>query len=344
MADAAPARRAKATVRDIAAATGVSIATVSRVLNDHANVAPATRDLVQRTVERLGAQAGAESDPEAPGAVYLRCPYTLTDYFGLIVSSIAESLEPHQRTLILDAGENSQAASVLPTLAGRGGVAGAIMILPPEPDEQLVALRAQGFPFVVVDPRGEVPRDIAAVSAAHLAGARSATHHLLAAGHRRIGVIAGPEEWLAARDRLAGHTSALADAGILPDRELVRFVEPTVRLGHWAAGELLDLPSAPTALVCFNDKTAIGAMAAAADRGLRVPADLSVTGFDDIDLAQAASPMLTTVRQPLAEMGRMAVSLLIRLIDRRPVDALHVELATELVVRGSTGPLPAGSM
>ena len=95
-------------------------------------------------------------------------------------------------------------------------------------------------------------------------------------------------------------------------------------------------------MVAFNDKTAIGAMAAAADRGLRVPRDLSVTGFDDIDLAQAASPMLTTVRQPLAEMGRMAVSLLIRLIDRRPVDALHVELATELVVRGSTGAVGVG--
>lgn len=342
MAEALPVRRAKATVRDIAAATGVSIATVSRVLNDHANVAPATRELVQRTVERLGAQArDTASEPEAQGAVYLRCPYTLTDYFGLIVSSIAESLEPHRRTLILDAGEISQAADVLPTLAGRAGVAGAIMILPPEDDDQLVALRAQGFPFVVVDPRSEVPRDIAAVSAAHLAGARSATHHLLAAGHRRIGVIAGPEEWLAARDRLAGHTSALADAGILPDRELIQFVEPTVRRGHRAADVLLGLPNPPTALVCFNDKTAIGAMAAAADRGLRVPADLSVTGFDDIDLAQAASPMLTTVRQPLAEMGRMAVSLLMRLIDRQPVDALHVELATELVVRGSTGAVPA---
>ena len=94
--------------------------------------------------------------------------------------------------------------------------------------------------------------------------------------------------------------------------------------------------------MCFNDKTAIGVMAAAAERGLRMPRDLSVTGFDDIDVAQAASPMLTTVRQPLAEMGRMAVSLLIRLIDRQPVEALHVELATELVVRGSTGPAPAG--
>ena len=96
----------------------------------------------------------------------------------------------------------------------------------------------------------------------------------------------------------------------------------------------------PTALIGFNDKTAVGALAAAAQRGLRVPKDLSIAGFDDIDLAQATSPALTTVRQPLAEMGRMAVSLLIRLLERHRLDALHVELATELIVRGSTGPVP----
>ena len=103
-------------------------------------------------------------------------------------------------------------------------------------------------------------------------------------------------------------------------------------------GELLARPVRPTALVCFNDKTAVGALAAAAERGLRVPDDLSVTGFDDIDLAQVTSPALSTVRQPLAEMGRMAVSLLIRLLDGHQVDALHIELATDLIVRGSTGP------
>lgn len=98
--------------------------------------------------------------------------------------------------------------------------------------------------------------------------------------------------------------------------------------------------SGPGDAVCFNDKTAVGALAAATQRGLRVPHDLSIAGFDDIDLAQATTPTLTTVRQPLQEMGRMAVSLLIRLLERHRLDALHVELATELVIRGSTGPAP----
>jgi len=327
------------TVRDIAAQTGVSIATVSRVLNGHANVAPETRALVRQAAEQLRGQQRPVN--AARGSVYLRCPYLLTDYFGLIVSSVAETLALHGRAVILDAGEASQRATVLPSLPSRPGTAGAIVILPPEPGEQLTALRASGFPFVVVDPRTPVPPDIAAVSAAHFAGSRSVTAHLTGLGHRRIGLIAGPHNWLAGQARLAGHASALAEAGILHPRELTRSGEPTAEFGYQAAAELLDRPDPrdrPTALACFNDKTAVGALAAAAARGLRVPADLSVTGFDDIDLAQATSPMLTTVRQPLAEMGRMAVSLLIRLLEGHQVEARHVELATDLVVRSSTGP------
>jgi LacI family transcriptional regulator len=330
----------RVTVRDIAAQTGVSIATVSRVLNGRDHVAPETRDLVRTAAEQLRARPPGAPGParSATGAVYLRCPYVLTDYFGLIVSAVAETLALHGRAVVLDAGTAAQQATVLPSLPARPGVAGAIVILPPEPGEQLAALRARGFPLVVVDPRTPVPRDIAAVSAAHFTGARSMTAHLVALGHQRIGVIAGPHNWLAGQARLAGHASALADAGVLHPAGLTRAGEPTAEFGYRAAGELLDRPVRPTALVCFNDKTAVGALAAAAERGLRVPGDLSVTGFDDIDLAQATSPALSTVRQPLAEMGRMAVSLLVRLLDGHQVDALHVELATELIVRGSTGP------
>ena len=332
----------RVTVRDIATETGVSIATVSRVLNDHPNVSPDTRELVRAAMQRRGplAPEARSGRARAAGAVYVRCPYVLTDYFGLIVSSIAETLELHGRQIVLNAGESTEHADVLRSLGGRPGISGAILLLPPETHEELIALRARRFPFVVVDPRTRLPRDIAAVSAAHFAGARAATEHLIKLGHRRIGVIGGPVEWLASEARLAGHTSALADAGVLPSRELVRSVHPTSDDGYVAAGELLALPDRPTALVAFNDKAAVGAMQAAAELGLRVPQDLSVTGFDDIDLARATLPMLTTVRQPLQEMGRMAVSLLMRILERHEHEALHIELATELVVRGSTGPVP----
>jgi LacI family transcriptional regulator len=337
--------RARATVRDVAAETGVSIATVSRVLNGQGNVAPHTRDLVTRAVARLGAHGprgrGAGPAGARPGAVYLRCPYVLTDYFGIIVSSIAETLGLHGRQVVLDCGEAAQHVPVLGGLPDRPGLAGAMVILPPESGDELVALRARGFPFVVIDPRTPPPRDIAAVSAAHFAGARNVTAHLTRLGHRRIGVIGGPSDWLASDARLAGHAAALADVGVLPTLELHRSDEPTVEYGYRAASELLDRPDRPTAIVGFNDKTAVGALRAAAERDIRVPDDLSVTGFDDIDLSRATRPMLTTVRQPLQEMGRMAVTVLLRLLDGHKVEALHVELATELVVRGSTGPVPA---
>jgi LacI family transcriptional regulator len=336
-------RPRRATVRQVAAETGLSIATVSRVLNGHPHVAPHTRELIQRAVDRLGPQApsprGAPARPSPP-AIFLRCPYPLTDYFGLIVSSIAETLELHGRHLILDAGQYAQRETVLPTLATRPGVGGAILILPPEPASQLEELRSAGLPFVIVDPRTPPPRDVPAVSAAHFAGARALTEHLLRLGHRRIGVLAGPQNWLAGKARLAGHTSALADIGMLADPSLVLSAEPTTRFGYRGATELFNVAEPPTAIVGFNDKVAVGALSAASERGLRVPADLSVTGFDDLDLAEATTPQLTTVRQPLEEMGRMAVGLMVRLLERHRIEALHVELATELVVRGSTGPVP----
>ncbi|WP_020524247.1 LacI family DNA-binding transcriptional regulator [Catelliglobosispora koreensis] len=331
----------RATVRDIAAETGLSIATVSRVLNGAANVAPQTRELVLQAVRRRGDRGPVRRGEQRPasGAVFVRCPYVLTDYFGLIVSSIAETIELHGRQMVLNAGEAAQTAVVLPALAARPDVAGAILILPPEPPQDLVRLRDQRFPFVVIDPRTPVPKDIVTVSAAHLAGARRLMSHLVELGHRRVGIIGGPREWLANDARMAGYIAPLADAGVLPTPELVRHVrEPNTANGFQAASELLDLPQRPTALVAFNDKMAVGALAAAAQRGLRVPQDLSVAGFDDIDMSQATSPLLTTVRQPLQEMGRMAVTMLMRLLERHTLEAVHVSLGTELVIRDSTAP------
>lgn len=328
----------RGTVRDIAAETGFSIATVSRVLNDHGNVAARTREAVLRAVERRQRPAVEET---GPGAVYVRCPYILTDYFGLIVSSIAETLKLHDMRVVLDAGEASQHVDALSELPDQPDIHAAILILPPEHGDRLVALARRGFPFVVVDPRTPPPPDIAAVSAAHFAGARAVTTHLVELGHRRIGMIAGPEDWLATDARGAGHHAALAAAGVLPAPHRVRHIEPTTERGRLAAGELLDHPEPPTAIVCFNDKIAVGALQAAREHGLTVPTDLSVAGFDDIDLSQAVFPALTTVRQPLQEMGRMAVTQLTRVLDGHQPEALHIELATSLVIRESTGPVPS---
>jgi LacI family transcriptional regulator len=327
------------TVREIAAETGVSIATVSRVLNGHQNVSADTRDRVRRAIERRGGPAtGPSGTNPSSGPIFVRCPYLLDDYFGAIVSSIAETLELHGRQLSLNAGNAAQGTSAFAGLADRPNVAGAILILPPESGADLVSLQANRMPLVVVDPRIAPPPDMAAVSAAHAAGARQLTRHLTDLGHRRIGVLGGPDEWLASDGRRAGHAAALTDVGVFPATELFRADQPTVEHGHRAALSLLDMADPPTAIVGFNDRMAVGALQAAADRGLRVPEDLSIAGFDDIEVSRVTQPALTTVHQPLEEMGRMAVSQVLRLIDGHAIHALHVELAVQLVVRGSTGP------
>jgi LacI family transcriptional regulator len=332
----------RVTVRAIAAETGLSIATVSRVLNGGGNVASGTRQRVRQVVERLGDRAPQArrraSAPATPPPVLVRCPYLLTDYFGHIVTSVAETLAQHGHTLLLDAGDAAVRSAVVRELPRRRDAYGAVLILPPEPRADLEALAARGYPLVVVDPRTAVPRGMVSISAAHFSGARAVTRHLTELGHRRIGVITGPPDWRSRDDRVGGHLAALAEAGVLGDPEMMRHGEPAARTGVWAGGELLDTRPRPSAVVCFNDKVAVGVMEAAAARGLRIPSDLSVTGFDDIDVSRATTPRLTTVRQPLQEMGRTAVTMLMRQLDGHAHEALSMELETRLVVRESTGP------
>lgn len=335
----------RVTVRAIAAETGLSIATVSRVLNGGDNVASETRQRVAQVVERLGDRAPEPRRRIQPRAarppVFVRCPYLLTDYFGHIVTSIAESLALHGQSMLLDAGDAVvKSAAVRDLPRRRRDACGAILILPPEPRAELEALVARGYPLVVVDPRTAGPSGMVSVSAAHFSGARAVTRHLIELGHRRIGVITGPPDWRTRDDRVGGHLAALAEAGMLGNPELMRDGEPATKTGVWAGGELLDLRPRPSAVACFNDKVAVGVLAAAAARGLRVPQDVSVVGFDDIDVSRAATPRLTTVRQPLQEMGRTAVTMLLRQLDGHAHEALSMELETRLVIRESTGPAP----
>jgi LacI family transcriptional regulator len=325
------------TVRDLAAHLGLSAATVSRALNGHGYVAEPTRRRVQEAFEQLGGRPRNRGQ----GLVFVRCPYELTDYFGPIISSVGETLRLHGCEMLLDAGGAGYHDKVLHRLPGRREIAGAVLV-PPEGTAEIEALRAAGTPFVVVDPRVRVPKDVLSVSASNFSGSLDATAHLVNLGHRRIGVISAGPILAAGEARMAGHASALARVGALVEPGLIRYGEPVAPTGLKLGGELLDLDPRPTAIVCFNDKVAVGVLDAAAARGLRVPEDLSVIGFDDIDVSRSTSPKLTTVRQPLQEMGRMAVTSLMRVLDGHEAEALHIELATELVVRNSTGPVPQG--
>jgi LacI family transcriptional regulator len=335
-------RRGRATIRDVAREAGVSVATVSRVLNGRPDVRAETRDAVLRAVRShnfsTNRSARALSGGKT-GLVGVTVPVVHAEYFGWILSAASEALYEHDMRAVLCPTQHEHEREV--TLLERvmhGTTDGAIIVLPEESNAELKALSRNGFPFVVVDPREELDQGIAAVSAAHGAGAKAATDHLLSLGHRRIGVVTGTRNLTATEERLNGYRTALAGAGVLPSAELVVDGDFRIDGGHRGASALLDLPEPPTAIFAMNDNMAVGVLQAARERGLSVPGDLSVVGFDDSERAALVTPALTTVRQPLEEMGRMAVSLLLRLIGKQRVEALRVELATRLVVRDSTGP------
>jgi LacI family transcriptional regulator len=259
-----------------------------------------------------------------------------------ILAGAAEALFERDLQIVLSptGHEHDREVSVLDRL--HSVTDGSLIILPEESSEELVRHLDLSYGFVVLDPLMPLDDRIPSVSAAHMSGADQAMRHLLELGHRRIAHITGPKGWVATEDRRRGYRAALASAGILPDPALEAEAIPEIDSGRDAATELLALPDRPTAIFAFNDNIAIGAIQAARARGLRVPEDLSVVGFDDVEHATIVTPALTTVRQPLAEMGRTAVSLLSRLMERQSFETLHVELATRLVVRDSTAPLGNG--
>lgn len=351
---AAPASRTaeRATIRDVASAAGVSIATVSRVLNGRPDVASDTRETVVRVVRelRFTTNRSARSLPHGrTQAVGITVPLIEAEYFSRMLGGAADVLYEHDLHIVLGPTLHlrERAVTLLSRLAN-GATDGAVLIMPELSSDELDALMHSGYPFVVVDPIATLHDGIPTVSATNAVGARAATEHLLSLGHRRIGVITGVPDWLASVERTNGYRAALAGAGIVPDPSLVAESDWAFAGGAAAAALLLDHPDPPTAIFAFNDNMAVGVVHAAKSRGLRIPEDLSVVGFDDQEHASTVVPALTTVRQPLGEMGRVAANLLIDLLGRRtqPLDraaeehrrddALRVELQTRLIVRNST--------
>lgn len=334
--------RTRVTIREIADLAGVSVATVSRVMNGRGDVAPETRELVQRTVREHGyttSRTARGLSAGRTGLIGATVPLVYPAYFSFILSGASEALYERDMRLVLcpTQHEHAREVSLLERMM-HGTTDGGLLILPQESSTELESLLLHGYNFVVVDPLQRLNERIPSVSAAHSAGATAALEHLLGLGHRRIAAITGPRGWIATEERLRGYHAALAAAGILPEPELVVDGNFEIELGVRAARRLLDLHEPPTAIFAFNDNMAIGAMRAARERGVRVPEELSVVGFDDVEAAEIVTPQLTTIRQPLAEMGRMAVSVLERLIEGQRVEALHVELRTQLVVRQTTAP------
>ena len=265
-------------------------------------------------------------------------PVVFDWYFAGILHGVADAVYEHRLQMMLWPTRHEHARELALLTELRAATDGAVLVLPEASSKELESVVADGFPLVVVDPLAALDGRVPTVSAANVSGAEQAMQHLLELGHRRIAAITGPPGWAATEERRQGYHGALAAAGVPFDPALELEADFDFEPGAQAAAVLFELEPRPTAIFAFSDTIAIGAMRAARARGIAVPDDLSIVGFDDSLYAPVVHPPLTTVRQPLAEMGATAVDLLVRLMRKETVDLLHLEPFTRLVVRQSTSP------
>ncbi|MFG1705718.1 LacI family DNA-binding transcriptional regulator [Nonomuraea sp. M3C6] len=336
-----PAGPRRATLATVAASAGVSVATVSKVLNGRSDVAPATRSLVQSLLQQHEYVAPAPRRVEVTrvGEIEVQFDADLNAYSTEIIQgAVAAGAEAGVGVVVSIRKGADRTAGWARDLASAGRRA-LIAVTTELTARQLTALSRARVPLVVIDPLNLPRTRVTSIGSTNFAGGLAATHHLLSQGHRRIAYIGGPATAACNQARVAGYRAAMEAEGapVIPGYVQSGHFRYHDGLVHGAA--VLDLPQAPTAIFAGCDEMALGIMEAARARGLRIPEDLSIVGFDDTQNAQLASPQLTTVRQPLQEMGGVALRTALRLAAGERVDSHHVELATELVVRGSTAPV-----
>ncbi len=322
----------KVTLADVAAAAGVSVATVSKVVRGRADVAAETRSRVETMLAQFNYSAPRRA--ERIGVIDLVFASELNVWAVEIISGAekAASAQGCRVAVAVVSGEAGMAEWLTRMSASRAD--GVILVLAELSSAYRARLAELRVPVVIVDPVGQPDPRIPSVGAANWAGGFSAAEHLLDLGHRRIGTITGRPELLCSQTRVQGYRAALEHAGIAVDPALVCTGDFHFEAALVAATDMLALADPPTAIFAGNDIEALGVYEAARRRGLRIPDDLSVVGFDDLPMSGWVSPPLTTVAQPLAQMASMAT----RMVLRTGTDEAsnRVELATSLVVRSST--------
>src|SRR6266700_3719830 len=330
-------RRGEVTVADIARLAGVSAPTVSRVLNGQSGVALNTRQRVEAIIREHGYRRTANSEP---AAILELVFHALESLWALeIIRGVEQVARKHQVAVVLTEMEGRLTpgrAWTEQVLARRP--MGVVAVFSGLTVQQQAQLASRSIPLVVLDPTGEPMHQTPSVGATNWSGGLAATRHLLDLGHRRIAMISGPVDWLCCRARLDGYRAAMDAARVPVDPDLVRVSTLYVEGGFRDGVELLNLPDPPTAIFAANDLQALGVYEAARQAGIRIPEDLSVVGFDDLSFTQWAGPPMTTVRQPLVQMGAAAAELVLAVADGNPPKNNRLELATTLVVRQSTAP------
>lgn len=327
-------------IRKVAELAGVSVATVSRTLKTPDVVAPGTRDKVLAAVEQADYRpnlTAVQFRSQRTRNLVVLVPTIANTFFARVIGGIQEAAQRRGYGILLcNTLGDERTEQAYAGLVSTRQADGLIQLRAYDP---FTSTRGQARPPMVnaCEVLDEAP--CPTIKLDNRAAARAVTEHLLALGHRRVGMIKGPRNSPLTRDRLLGFQDALAAAGLLPDESLVCPGDFTPPSGHRAAGELLSRADPPTAIFCENDEMAMGAMRRIKEAGLRIPEDISVAGFDDIAFASFCDPPLTTIAQPAEDFGREAVALLLDIIDDRG-DAAdeHRIMPFELVIRESTGP------
>jgi LacI family xylobiose transport system transcriptional regulator len=346
MAYAAPMRAEDQVARRVTLATvateaGVSLPTVSKVLNGRSDVSPTTRAKVEHLLEVHGYRRRTQGPPPTPLIEIVF--HELESVWAMELIRGAENVaKQHNATLALtESGTRHAPGPEWIEGVLRRRPLGVLLVFSTLPEDVKRQLASRAIPFVIVDPAGDPDPDVPSVGSANWAGGLAATRHLTDQGHRRVAIITGPEDLMCSLARLDGYRSAMAMAGLEADPRLIRFGDFHVQGGFEHALDLLQHQDRPTAIFAGSDLQALGVLEAARVLGLSVPGQLSVVGYDDVPPAQWSSPPLTTVQQPLQRMAEEAARMLLQPTDAKK-SASRIELATHLVVRQSTAPPAQG--
>ena len=327
----------RTTINDVAAAAGVSVATVSKAVNGRYGVAEETIARVLKVVEELGYESSLVASSmrsRRTGVIGVLVP-GFEPFSSEILKGVGAELRDSHYDLLAYSGSQQVEGPgwerrSLQRLSGTL-IDGAIMVTP------TVVSTAADIPIVAIDPHAG-RADLPTVESDSFAGARQATQYLIDLGHTRIGFIGGRPDLRSAALRDAGYRRALSDSGIAFDPRLVREGQYEQLASRKPALSLLGNPDRPTAVFAANDLTGIAILEAAAELGLEVPRDLSVVGFDDIPEASQMTPPLTTIRQPMQTLGATAARMVVALMAGEALEATHILLPTRLVPRATTAP------
>jgi DNA-binding LacI/PurR family transcriptional regulator len=334
----------RVSIKDVAAEAHISVSTASRALNNHPDVSDMTRERVIQVADELGYERNpfARSLISGKSGLIAVILYEFdNDYHLQLLKGLNRSAKKHHQELLFAFTQSrEETIKTCMSVYRRGMADGALVFSPVSNDlPHFLELQSKGFPVVLINPAPPY-KGLTSIGPQDYEGAITATQHLIDLGHRRIGIVVESEIWGAGRDRLRGYRTALQQAELKIDEALILIgYSGFPEFGRSAIRDWMRAGVKLSAVVCFNDLLAYGLIHELNTLALRVPDDVSVIGFDDVPNSQYfATTGLTTMRQPIAEIGARALEMLVDLVHNRIEPGIHVSVPMELIIRGTTKP------